>query len=428
MSIKFLKINKIIKESIIGLIVVILGFDVFADDNTIESNRVAIVVNKYLKEEIDKNLNIYLQDLKNEGYEPILKEWDLENDPAPQTLKAYLKGLYLDEGGLQGAVFIGDLPIPIMKADKSLRSPFKMNISDGYIAERYYMDLIGVKWIVNNPEYEAYWDGFLDTLEKHDPAMLIQAIEENDLYPTPEIWTSRIMTSTLTGLFKKSEGQLVNAYLEKNHAYRTRQMVVQKQVLLYSMPKLDPAFMTISFGQIARDMESKFVVKWPPAPEKIDEFFQSLNEGSYEIFFWARHGMKTYINLGTEKLTSDILANTSVSVSTAFMFPASCWIGYYMEPAYFSGSYVFNEQFNALGMARTLPLFVNEEVSAIYEFVDGVNLGLALKKAIEIQIPIYIKKQITLLPYIPVAASSNSRYILGDGTLRLQSIAIEDKE
>ncbi len=255
----------------------------------VDSNRVAIVVNKYLKEVIEDNLSIYLQDLKNEGYEPILKEWDLENNPAPQALKAYLQGLYLEKGSLQGAVFLGDLPIPIMEADPLLKENTSgdntlIQISDGYIAERYYMDLVGKEWTdedknykFEEPHYKSYWESFLKVVNYYTPEKLKQEIAKEDLYPIPEIWTSRIFTSTLTGLFKQSERELVNAYLEKNHAYRTGEVVFPNQTLLYSLPiemKGDSSFSEDRFKQARHILSKSFVLKEPiPAPATIGEFF-----------------------------------------------------------------------------------------------------------------------------------------------------------
>jgi len=389
---------------------------------------VAIVVNKYLKAEIEDNLNIYLQDLKNEGYEPILKEWDLENDPAPPALKAYLRGLYLEEGSLQGAVFIGDLPIPIMKVKPGFDKSWVVATTDGYIAERYYMDLVGKEWTdedgdykLDQPDYESQWNA----LGNYTPEMLKRIIEDEDLDPIPEIWTSRIITSSLTGLFKRSEGKLVNAYLKKNHAYRTNDTLFQKQNLLYSIPKVlaeDNAFSNLNIKEAERVLSDNYTLEKPvPAPTTINEFFEPLRAKSYEMVSWLRHGMKTYIDLGVEELTSEILANTSVDILTAFVFPASCWIGHYIEPAYFSGSYLFNEKIFALGMpTSTLPLYGFPQISMISKFTSGNNLGLAFKKVIEI--PDFERYPLSNRSFYHTLriTSSNSRYILGDGTIKLQ--------
>jgi len=424
------KINKIFIYYILSLFA-LLNFS-YAKD----SNRVAIVVNRYLKEVIEENLNIYLQDLKNEGYEPILKEWDLENDPAPQALKAYLQGLYSEESSLQGAVFIGDLPIPIMEADPVLKgiAPHEISfiqISDGYIAEQYYMDLVGKEWVDNNgnykfeePDYESYWESFLKTVEYYTPDMLKQIISRESLYPIPEIWTSRIVTSTLTGLFKQSEAELVNAYLVKNHAYRTGEVVFSNQTLLYSLPFImvgDGAFSENRFMQARHILSKSFVLQEPiPAPETIDEFFKPLKNESYEILYWGRHGMKTYIDLGRQLLTSHILAETPINVATAFVFPFSCWIGHYTENAYFGGSFLFNERYYALGMlTATLPIYGDPSTSVMSEFIDGGNLGASFKKKIET--PDVLSFSFSLKRLASDIASLNSSFILGDGTLKLQS-------
>ncbi len=454
-----LKLFSIITITQLGLINLVHGDELNAPQ---ESNRVAIVVNKYLKQEIEDNLSIYLQDLKNEGYEPILKEWDLENDPAPQALKAYLKGLYVEEGSLQGAVFIGDLPIPIMEADPLLKatkdnsSLGPTEISNGYIAERYYMDLVGKEWIdkdnnykFEEPDYQSYWESFLKILGYDTPEGLRNAIEIEDIYPIPEIWTSRIVTSTLTYLFKQSEGKLVNAYLVKNHGYRTNKAVFQTQALIYSLPdvmKNEKAFHASEFIKAKHILSRNYEIKEPiPGPAYIYEFFEPLSSESYEIIFWGRHGLKTEILIGLQYLKSSTsssdgrylrnqdmrrfgssmgtsLTDTHVHIKTAFVFAASCWIGHYTEPAYFAGSYLFNEQFYAFGMlTATLPTYDDPEtLSTMSKLVDGSNFGLALKKAFET--PYYFSLFFTSPALLSSKiASSNSKYILGDGTLKLQS-------
>jgi hypothetical protein len=415
-----------------AIAIAIMQFIVISYLNGAVTNRVAIVVNSYLKDEIEDNLNIYLDDLMNEGYKPVLKVWDLENDPSPQALKEYLKGLYLEKGGLQGAVFIGDLPIPIMKANTILKNAKggkrHIHISNGYIAEKYYMDLVGNEWTSTNgdyklddPHYESYWDILWNT--KVQPETIMRMVKNGDLYPTPEIWTSRIVTSTLRSLLKKSEGYLINAYLEKNHAYRTGDVVFQKQNLLYSLPKAmqnDESFDESKFNRARLILSRNYKIKEPkPAPEKIYDFFQPLKNGSYEILYWGRHGNKTSIDLGAEEMSSSSLLSNSY-VSTAFVFPSSCLIGHYTEPRYFAGSYLFNNQYYALGMATaTLPTYSETTSEIMDKFESGINLGQALKKSIEIpEIGTSPSDLKYLASYI---ASMNSRYILGDGTLKLQS-------
>ncbi len=404
-----------------------------------ESNRVAIVVNKYLKQEIEDNLNIYLQDLRNEGYEPILKEWDLENDPTPRALKRYLKELYLEDKGLQGAVFIGDLPIPIVEIDPQIKDRFRSWFKiTNYIAEKYYMDLIGKNWQKKDENYQFEGQEYtsdgevfekdykLEVLLQMAPKALKQIVEEKNLGPIPEIWTSRIVTSALTGLFKKSEKELVNKYLENNHAYRTGLMVFQRQNLLYSVPKMlqkqEPFKGSKKTFEETKNIMSSFdyILKNPiPPPSEINEFFEPLKYESYEILYWARHGVQTSINLGYDHLTSKILANTSANAKTAFVFPDSCWIGSYIEPAYFAGSYIFNEQFFVLGMATsTLPVKSGPSTSTMLNLIEGKNLGLAFKQANTVP----DDKVHSILSFLSNHDILwNARYVLGDGTLTLQS-------
>lgn len=400
-----------------------------------ESNRIALVINSWLKPTIDNNLIIYIEDLKNEGYDVVLKEWNLENEPSPRALKTWLKGLYEEPESLQGAVLIGQLPIPRVKAHSILKGGDvpDFQIADSYISEMYYMDLIGREWKMDadshqfeEPEYESKLEAFLKQIESYTPKALWEQMEKEELYPIAEIWTSRIIVSTVEDILESSESELVNAYLEKNHAYRTGKVVFSKQSLLYALPEVmkdDEAFDSVAVDNLRNIWLKQFGpggLKEPkPAPSGIDEFLEPLENEAYEIFYWGRHGLPTSINLGTGSLlTSYLLATTPIKISTVFVFPSSCLIGNYETPDYFAGTYVFNKNFYVLGMTTgSLSLFYDVEIAVLDEFKGEQNLGLAFKKGM--QYP-FLGTEIVFLYFAEDMASRNSRYILGDGTLTLQ--------
>ncbi len=425
-----------------------------------ESNRIAVVVNSKLKREISENLRIYMEDLENEKYEPILKEWDLENNPEPQKLKAYLRELYLDDKSLQGAVFIGDLPVPKMQAHSVLMfNNAQTRIDDGYIAEMYYMDLIGKEWkagswphngsrfVMEDGCYEADWENFYEKMkdEEYRDTYFWEILSE-DLSPTPEIWTSRIMASGLEDSLKRTESGLVNAYLEKNHAYRTGKVVFQKQSLLYSLNQSVKDTMDVAAevneSIVQRLLSNHFLLKdYNPGPSTVSDFFAPLENQSYEIMYWHRHGEEDNIKLGSQWLRSTHLLNPLVNIAAAFVFPTSCSIGYYKDSKYFAGIFMFNERSYVLGMpTATLPIHGHElEREIIEKFQLGDNLGLAFKKSILARkvTRAFIKAGMDageshylagLDYFASCVVAKNSRFILGDGTLRLQSTKSEYNE
>lgn len=375
----------------------------------LESNRIAVVANKWLYAEkgVEANVTRYLEDLKNEGYDPILKIWDLENDPSPAALRGWLKGRYEENERLQGAVFIGNVPVPNVWAKDSYAYC-------EYIAEMYYMDLLGSGWYIFD-DYE---------FNKNKVEHLKQLSEVHE-HPMPTIWISLITTSTLSELFNSSESELVNAYLEKNHAYRTGQVVFPKQALLYSLPKViedDQAFnrVAFAFNDVHHILSQKYALK-EEKPAYIDEFFEPLENESYEVLFWGRHGRETKIDLGYQKLESSLLSIMPVGISTAFVFPMSCLIGHYPEPGYFAGSYIFNKRSFVLGMTTAaLVTQGGPEVEMINQFIVGNNLGIAFRES--------IKKMPVETSNFEKIASRNSRFIIGDGTLKLQSDELEANE
>lgn len=397
-----------IKIAIATFIITVGQFTLFGLSNETKSNRIAVIVNKDLKQEIEENLNIYLQDLKNEGYQPILKIWDTEANPTPQSLKAYLKGLYLNEKSLQGTVFIGYLPIPVAKDPHILR--LESVISNKYIAEGYYRDLIGKEWININDDYK------FDQLPPDiitNPNDFHNAETSTEKAPKPEIWTSRIEVSALTSLFNNSEGELVNAYLEKNHAYRTGEVVFPKQNLLYSLPQnmlIHEKFAINAFHEFRKILSMNYTLK-EYQPITVDTFFTALENNAYEILGWQRHGWKFSINLGAARLTSNLLSKIDINIATAFVLPISCWIGNYEEPGYFAGSYVFNKRFFAMAMlASTLVTRPSSMLSIIDKLQKGSSLGMAFYQFLNTTEKMSSQDM----------AIYNARFIVGDGTLKLQ--------
>lgn len=384
-----------------------------ANENT--SNRIAVVVNSYLKDEIKWDLEIYLEDLVNEGYDPILNAWHLESDGSPGALKAYLKGLYLEKEGLQGAVLIGDLPIPMMEADPILKEANPLDktliqITDRYIAEMFYMDLVGEDWV------DADGDFILDKSYS-------EGDKPDEKYPSAEIWVSRLVTSSLADKIDNSEAYLIDVYLRKNHDYRTGMVVFPRRNQLFSLPSIlkdDEAFSEAHFEDIRKVLsESSQLVD--SKPDSSNDFFDALDLESFEILYWGRHGHKTSIDLGYGSLSSYVLSKRNINIATAFIFPLSCWIGHYAEPNYFAGTYLFNNKFYALAMpTATLPTYrIDDEYIMLERFQAGGQLGASFKDMINNSLR---DKSFDELKYkASRAASRNSRYILGDGTLRLQS-------
>ena len=99
-------------------------------------------------------------------------------------------------------------------------------------------------------------------------------------------------------------------------------------------------------------------------------------------------------------------------------------IGNYIKPGYFGGTYVFNKGFYVLGMpTATLPVYSAMASIIMVNFIEGNSLGLAFQESISKNI--LPSKYQSIDAAISQLTSTNSRYIIGDGTLKLQSKKLE---
>lgn len=368
------------------------------------SNRIAVVVNQYLSGEIKDSLNTYFQDLRNEGYETILKEWSLEDNPSPSELKDYLKSLY-QNGGLQGAVFIGDLPVVIFEA------PNTANVYERvpYATDNYYMDLESDEW------EDTDKDGYMDK-----PVFTKENVSKR------AIWVSRLLVgrgswfkglvSYISGSNINEEPRLVNAYFKKNHEFRTGTRLYKERTWNYIINEfLEQANREYSddySNSISLNRASDFFL----GELSKTAFLKLLNEGSNEMGMWVAHGYGDYIRLNkNETLSSGDLR--SINLETAFILPISCWIGDYTARDYFSGALIFSEKSGVQALiAPTKPVRLWRRNLFAYPFQEGSNFGMSYLD--------YLSSVGQLLETQDLLDDERSRILFGDGTLKRQRYLI----
>lgn len=167
---------------------------------------VQVIVNStlYASGQINARLDRYISDITAQGYTPTLVTTKFST---PAQLRTHISTSYSQPGGLAGVVLVGDLPI----------SRYEVAAHDTWSAENfpcdlYYQDVDGV-W------GDADADNRFDT---HTGNV------------APEIWVGRLLTHRLTGLHEgRTEASLLNDYFDKNHAYRTGQLGIADDALLY---------------------------------------------------------------------------------------------------------------------------------------------------------------------------------------------------
>ncbi|MBD3369975.1 T9SS type A sorting domain-containing protein [Candidatus Fermentibacteria bacterium] len=118
---------------------------------------------------------------------------------APESLRSYLSDLH--QNGMEGAVLVGELPVPWSALDNTF-----LRYGETFPSDYFYMDLDGVwedEWIGYPSQSNPGQDGIYDTWS-------------GDL--TPEIYVGRIKTDNLGGVGDPTD--LLRDYLERNHTWR----------------------------------------------------------------------------------------------------------------------------------------------------------------------------------------------------------------
>ncbi len=160
-------------------------------------SKICVLVNSDLYPLIETSINQYVTDLVSEGY---TVEVHTLIGGTPPDLRAFLQSLYAL--GMDGALFVGDLPVAWYEEDCDPHEFFP--------CDYYYMDLDG-------NFYDNDSDGSYDY---HD----------GDQYP--EIYVGRLTASPLT-LGGNDEATLVNNYFTKNHQFRTGGLITNTRALVF---------------------------------------------------------------------------------------------------------------------------------------------------------------------------------------------------
>ena len=154
-----------------------------------------VVMEEHMSDSLDSDLvDQWLADIQSEGNTVAVVEITYAY---PTEIRAWLQGLYAD--GLKGVVFMGDIAAPWSCTEDYLKS------NETFPSDYFYMDLDGV--------WEDNWIGY--------PGSGVAG--QDSIYDgwsgnlTPEIYTSRIVTSVI---LLGDEYDLIEAYLTRLHEWR----------------------------------------------------------------------------------------------------------------------------------------------------------------------------------------------------------------
>ncbi len=175
--------------------------------------------------------------------------------------------------GLVGCLLVGDIPAAYHQyGDFSLTPPINITFATDF----YYMDLDGVWTDSNN-------DGVYD---KHSGKF------------GADIWVGRLQPSLVDG----DDFWLLSNYFEKNHLYRTGNLVLPKRALVYADALLINATLWTETVKIAYD---ETILVSGPERTTASDYRKRLVEG-YEWVFLECHGFpggQSFIGYGNGVLT-----------------------------------------------------------------------------------------------------------------------------
>jgi hypothetical protein len=162
-----------------------------------QAGHICIIVNSDLVVPIQVSLDQYIDDLTDEGYTTEMHSWA---GGTAEDLRTFLQNRHT--AGIDGIVLIGDLPFAWFEMDVAGHEEFPCDL--------FLMDMDGI-W------GDGDGDGIYDN-------------HSGDV--TPEIWFGRLTASPLIYGGATEVGLLQN-YFQKDHDYRTGQLVLNSRALVY---------------------------------------------------------------------------------------------------------------------------------------------------------------------------------------------------
>lgn len=186
---------------IVIIVVALAGFLASCSSDNGKKTSFAIVIDSMTYENCQQAVDSYRSMLESEGLHTYLLANDWQH---PDEIRSELKGLYAANPPLEGAVFIGDIPIPMIRDAQHLTSAFKM-------------DQIRFPFHRSSVPSDRFYDDF------HLEFEYLRQDEDNPLYHyyslKPES-AQKIQTSIYSGRIKapvngKDKYQQISHYLDK---------------------------------------------------------------------------------------------------------------------------------------------------------------------------------------------------------------------
>ena len=164
----------------------------------------AIVIDKGTYAYAKAEVHAYKQAVEKEGLGTYIL---VENWSSPEQIKALLAKLYAQKTGkLEGAVFVGEIPVPMLRDAQFLTSAFKMNQK--------------IRWDKSSVPSDRYYDDFdlqfdflrQDTVKGREQYFYYRLNAASNQYIEMDIYSARIKPPVMVG---ENAQQKVKEYLQK---------------------------------------------------------------------------------------------------------------------------------------------------------------------------------------------------------------------
>ncbi len=320
------------------------------------TNRLCLVVHSNVLSEISSELDRFQDDLRADGFAPLLYRYD---SGSAVNLRSYLAGLHAGEGSLEGAILIGNIPYIVYEMTNRFQDSCVPEDFEDFPCDVFYMDLNG-SWTDSNS------NGKYDT-HSGDKAV--------------EIWVARMRASNLDNL--GWEHDLLKAYFDKNHAYRSGRLRPDRRALVY----VDDDWAAYSGSTDAENLSRLYgdghAIGVVDLDRTLASDYLSRMTNRYELMFVRSHGypLGHSFNDGAGVYeyvySADYRARTPPALFHSLFV---CSGSDYSEYGYLAGTITFNHTNSGLacwGSTKTGGML--DDVYFYQELAAGQPLGRAFK-------------------------------------------------
>lgn len=400
----------------------------------------AIVVDSETYKQAKEEIKAYATVLESEGLKTfiIIDKWNV-----PDSIKAQLVSLYHSSTPLEGAVFIGDIPVPMLRDAQHFSSAFKMN------QERF-------PWNRSSIPSDRFYDDFdlkFNYLKQDEETPLLHyysLLAESEQKLEPEIYTGRIKAPEHKDKYKQIKAYLkkvVKAHEESakienilffaGHGYNTESMIAridEKITLIQQFPSLNKQKNSIDFIDYTFDNNVKFRLLSELKRTDLDlailhhhggataQYLNGLPESgnvnvcSENIQYYLRSKVRSakrrkrdvkeviagyqksldvplswFDGWDTEKsITEDSIKNANLDIyvedlenynsNARFIMFDACYNGSFHKEDYLAGRYIFGEGNTILTMANSVNSIQDKWPNELLGLLDcGVRFGNIFK-------------------------------------------------